>query len=254
MEYIALGKSNLLVSRTAFGAMTLDKLTDDASAETLISLAYEGGVNFFDVARSAPESERRLGKAIKPYRKDIFVATKTAARTISDLKADLHASLAALGVDYIDLFQVEREEGLPEKGGEDGLVDELIDLRREGLINHFGVVTESADVANRVVRSQSGWETLQFPFNLLCEKSAETVVAQCAEKDIGFIAMRPLCGGVLTNIPLSLGYLHQFENVVPVWGARTEEEMQQILYFTANPPQVDEQFMEEAEKLRAFFN
>ena len=239
MEYIALGKSNLLVSRTAFGAMTLDKLTDDASAETLISLAYEGGVNFFDVARSAPESERRLGKAIKPYRKDIFVATKTAARTISDLKADLHASLAALGVDYIDLFQVEREEGLPEKGGEDGLVDELIDLRREGLINHFGVVTESADVANRVVRSQSGWET---------------VVAQCAEKDIGFIAMRPLCGGVLTNIPLSLGYLHQFENVVPVWGARTEEEMQQILYFTANPPQVDEQFMEEAEKLRAFFN
>ena len=254
MDYIALGKSNLLVSRTAFGAMTLDKVTDGTDVEKLIFQAYEGGVNFYDTARSSSQSEERLGKAIKPYRKDIFVATKTAAHTIADLKADLHASLAALGVDYIDLYQLEREDTLPEKGGEDGLVDELIDLRRAGLINHFGVVTESAAIANRVVRSQSGWETLQFPFNLLCEKSVEDIVSQCAEKDIGFIAMRPLCGGLLTNIPLSLGYLHQFENVVPVWGARSEEEMQQILYFTANPPHVDEQFMEEAEKLRAFFN
>ena len=254
MDYIALGKSNLLVSRTAFGAMALDKVTDGTDVEKLISQAYEGGVNFYDTARSSPLSEERLGKAIKPYRKDIFVATKTAARTIADLKADLHASLDALGLDYIDLYQLEREDTLPEKGGEDGLVDELIDLRRAGLINHFGVVTESADIARRVVRSQSGWETLQFPFNLLCETSVEAIVSQCAEKDIGFIGMRPLCGGVLTNIPLSLGYLHQFENVVPVWGARSEEEMQQILYFTANPPHVDEQFMEEAEKLRAFFN
>ena len=61
---------------------------------------------------------------------------------------------------------------LPEKGGEDGLVDELIDLRRAGLINHFGVVTESPDVADRVVRSQAGWETLQFPFNVLCGAAA----------------------------------------------------------------------------------
>ena len=66
--------------------------------------------------------------------------------------------------------------------------------------------------------------------------------------------MRPLCGGVLTNIPISLGYLHQFEHVVPVWGARTEEELRQILYFAENPPVVDEQFLKEAEQLRAFFN
>lgn len=254
MEYIALGKSQLLVSRTAFGAMTLDRLADGAAARRLVAQAYDGGVNFFDVARSSPQSEAWLGAAIKPYRKDIFVATKTAARTIADLKGDLYASLAALGVEYIDLYQLERDEGLPEKGGEDGLVDELIDLRRAGLINHFGVVTESPDVADRVVRSQAGWETLQFPFNVLCGAVAETIVAQCAEKNIGFIAMRPLCGGVLTNIPISLGYLHQFEHVVPVWGARTEEELRQILYFAENPPVVDEQFLKEAEQLRAFFN
>ena len=254
MEYIALGKSNLLVSRTAFGAMTLDKIPDAADSDRLISLAYEGGVNFYDTARSSPESERRLGRAIKPYRKDIFVATKTTARTIPGLKADLYESLAALDLDYIDLFQVEREDMLPEKGGEDGLVDELIDLRREGLINHFGIVTESAEIAQRVVRSQSGWETLQFPFNMLCDETVEQLSVQCAKNEIGFIAMRPLCGGLLTNIPLALGYLHQFENVVPAWGVRNSEEMQQILYFMANPPIIDEQFKEEAEKVRAFFN
>jgi len=254
LDYIALGKSNLLVSRTAFGAMALNKIEDSSEVDALISQAYEGGVNFYDTARSSPESERRLGKAVKPYRKDVFIATKTAARTISELKTDLYASLDALGVDYIDLFQLERNDVLPEKGGEDGLVDELIDLRREGCINHFGVVTESYDIASRVVKSQSGWETLQFPFNMLCDESVEQLAMQCAEKEIGFIAMRPLCGGILTNIPLALGYLHQFENVVPAWGIRTAEEMQQILYFTANPPVIDEQFRQEAEKIRDFFN
>lgn len=254
MDYIALGKSGLLVSRTAFGAMSLNKIEDDTTADGLIAQAYEGGVNFYDTARSSPESEILLGKAIKPYRKDVFIASKTEARTIAELKNDLYASLEAMELDYIDLYQLERNDTLPEKGGEDGLVDELIDLCREGLINHFGVVTESADVAQRVVRSQSGWETLQFPFNMLCDDTVESLVFQCVEKEIGFIAMRPLCGGILTNIPLSLGYLHQFEHVVPVWGARSAEEMQQILYFTANPPVIDERFKEEAEKVRAFFN
>ncbi len=254
MQYIALGKSGILVSRTAFGAMALDKISDAEDVDALIAQAYEGGVNFYDTARSSPESERRLGKAIKPYRKDVFIATKTSARTISDLKSDLYASLDAMKLDYIDLYQIERNDSLPEKGGEDGLVDELIDLRREGKINHFGLVTESLDIAQRLLRSQSGWETLQFPFNMLCDESVEQLVMQCAEKEIGFIAMRPLCGGILTNIPLALGYLHQFEPVISVWGARFSEEMQQILYFTENPPVIDEQFKEEAEKVRAFFN
>ena len=254
MQYIALGKSGILVSRTAFGAMALDKISDAEDVDALIAQAYEGGVNFYDTARSSPESERRLGKAIKPYRKDVFIATKTSARTISDLKSDLYASLDEMKLDYIDLYQIERNDSLPEKGGEDGLVDELIDLRREGKINHFGLVTESLDIAQRLLRSQSGWETLQFPFNMLCDESVEQLAMQCAEKEIGFIAMRPLCGGILTNIPLALGYLHQFEPVISVWGARSSEEMQQILYFTANPPVIDEQFKEEAEKVRAFFN
>ncbi len=66
--------------------------------------------------------------------------------------------------------------------------------------------------------------------------------------------MQPLNGGVISNIPLALGYLHQFENIVPVWGIHTQEELKEILYFTDKPPVVDEAFTKEVEKIRMFFN
>ena len=76
----------------------------------------------------------------------------------------------------------------------------------------------------------------------------------CKEKEVGCIAMQPLNGGVMSNIPLAFGFLRQYENVVPVWGARSPDELQQILYFTKNPPRLDEQFYAEADKIREFFN
>ena len=66
--------------------------------------------------------------------------------------------------------------------------------------------------------------------------------------------MQPLCGGVLTNIPLAIGFFLPYDNVVPVWGPRKMSELEQILYFTQNPPRLDEQFYAESEKIRAFFN
>ena len=82
----------------------------------------------------------------------------------------------------------------------------------------------------------------------------QELVLDCREKDIGFIAMQPLCGGVVQNIPLALGFFSQFDSAVPVWGAHSQEELQQILYFTENPPVIDEKFEQELEKARFFFN
>ena len=76
----------------------------------------------------------------------------------------------------------------------------------------------------------------------------------CEEYDVGFLAMQPLCGGVIQNIPLALGFLHQYENVVPLWGVQTQEELEQILYFNDHPPVIDEQFNADIENLRNFFN
>ena len=254
MDYVALGKSNLLVSCTAFGAMSLDETDGAEATAALVKQAYEGGVNFFDTARSASESERRLGEALKDWRSDVFIATKTGACTADELERDLAESLAALQTDYIDLYQLENSAALPQFGANDGIVNKLLALKDQGVIRHFGLMTEDMAVARALLDSDLPWETLQYPFNMLCGEAEEALVKDAAEKDIGFIAMRPLCGGILTNIPLALGYLHQFENVVPVWGLSSAENLQQILYFTDNPPVIDDQFNEEAKKIREFFN
>lgn len=254
MDYVALGKSNLLVSCTAFGAMSLDAALDASESTALVKQAYDGGINFFDTAHSAAESERLLGAALKNWRDDVLIATKTAARTADEIDDDLRKSLAALQTDYIDLYQLENMPYVPAFGANDGIVNKLLALQHNGVIRHFGFMTESLSLARAVLDSAVPWATLQYPFNMLCTAEVEQLVSDCASKDIGFIAMRPLCGGVISNIPLALGYLRQFENVVPVWGVRTAEEMQHILYFTDNPPVIDEQFSAETANIRAFFN
>jgi uncharacterized protein len=254
MEYLALGRTDLLVSKTAFGAMSLSDLPDNETSARLVQQAYEGGINFFDTSHTSTESERRLGDAIHVSRSDVIIATKSAALSVQDLRLDLDESLKNLQTDYIDLYQLENPSVIPVAGGEDGFYDALAALKSSGKIRYVGIATQQMEIAEAELASGSLWETLQFPFNMLCEHDTESFVKRCAEASRGFIAMQPLCGGVLTNIPLAIGYLNQFENAVPVWGARSNEELQQILYFTENPPVIDERFKEESEKVRAFFN
>ena len=254
MHYIALGKSNLLVSRSAFGAQRIGDIEDPELAHQMVRMAYEDGVNFFDTSTRAPESERRLGAALSDVRENVFIATKSSPRNGGELAIDVDVSLRNLGTGYIDLYQLENPENLPKINDGTEIIEKLVELKSSGLIRHFGIVTDSMDLAERVLYSDAGWETIQFPFNMLCPESVENLTRRFYEKDIGFIAMQPLCGGVLTNLPLALGYFLPFENVVPLWGARNPDELQQILYFTKNPPRLDEQFYEEAEKIRAFFN
>ncbi len=255
MDYVALGKSNLLVSKTALGAMALANVSDDEEAAKIITSAYEGGVNFFDTARSSEESERRLGNALHgSIRKDIYVATKTKARNSFEVVRDIEQSLKALQTDYIDLYQLDNPAVLPKLDDQDKIVEKLMSLKKDGVIHHFGVCTDSFEVARDVLNSDVPWETLQFPFHILCSEEIEELVYDCREKDVGFIAMRPLCGGIIQDIPLALGFFSQYETAVPVWGAHSQEELQQILYFTENPPIVDEKLLEEISSTRAFFN
>ena len=80
------------------------------------------------------------------------------------------------------------------------------------------------------------------------------LVKLCEEHDVGFIAMQPLGGGLVDNIPLAFGFLHQYENVTPIWGVKNQDELNQILYFNEHPPVIDEKFHEDVDKIRMFFN
>ena len=260
MEFVILGRTNLLVSRTAFGAMSLDCKEIEAFGEeadekacAIVRQAYESGMNFFDTSRSSPVCEKRLGAALHGIRHNVMLATKTAQSSPQEIRQDLHESLLALESDYVDLYQLENPKVLPQKDGRDGIYNCLLKLQSQKLIRHFGIATDDVDIAREAVLSGL-YETVQFPFNVLTDDAAIQLVTLCKEHDVGCIAMQPLCGGVLSNIPLAFGFLHQFEHVVPVWGVHTQEELGQVLYFEAHPPVVDEQFTTEVERVRQFFN
>ena len=253
MEYVRLGKTNLLISRVAFGALKLTDAGDDETAAQIVRKAYESGINFFDTSRKNPESEKLLGDALYDIRRNLFISTTTASKTACEILEDLETSLMTLHCDRVDLYQLEIENFLPLPKGADKIYDTLVELKETGKIAHFGIVTTNFDVAKKAVESDL-YETLQFPFSMLSSTETIDLVKLCEEHDVGFIAMQPLCGGVVENIPLAFGFLHQFENVIPIWGVKTQEEMDQILYFNEHPPVIDDKFAEDVEKIRCFFN
>ena len=232
------------------------RLTDSVgedNAALIVRKAYDAGINFFDTSRKYPESEKLLGDALYDIRKNIFLSTTTAAKNWAELTENLETSLMTLHCDFVDLYQFETDDFLPLKGGDDKIYETLLDLKRQSKIKHIGIVTTNFETAKKAVESDL-YETLQFPFSVLSPESVFELVKLCEEHDVGFIAMQPLGGGLLENIPLAFGFLHQYESVIPIWGVQTLEEMEQILYFYEHPPVIDEKFNQDVAKIRNFFN
>ena len=253
MEYVRLGKTDLLISRVAFGAMRLADADSDEEASKIVRTAYEAGINFFDVSHQTPVSEKLLGEALFDIKRNVFLSTATSAKTSAEIRSDLEESLMTLHCDTVDLYQLEVNKFLPLQGGADKIYETLQEIKEENKIKHFGIVTTNYDVAVKAIESEQ-YETIQFPFSMVSSPNTVELVKLCGEHDVGFIAMQPLGGGLVDNIPLAFGFLSQFENVIPIWGARTLEEMTQILFFNEHPPVIDEKFHEDVERIRNFFN
>jgi len=253
MEYVRLGKSNLMISRVALGAMSLNKAGDEEKAAELVRNAYNQGINFFDTSRNTPDCEKLLGDALGDIRSSVMIASKTSAQSGAELLSDFDSSLNAMHTDTIDLYQYETEGFVPEENARDGIFSALKSLKDSGKIKAIGLATTDIDAAEKAITSGL-YDTLQFPFSMISPDETRQLVQLCLENDVGFIAMQPLCGGILTSIPLAYGFLHEYENVIPLWGVQTQEELDQILYFNEHPPVIDDKFKEDVENILAFFN
>lgn len=253
MEYVRLGKSNLMISRVAFGAMSLTKAGNAEKAAELVRSAYNHGINFFDTSRNTPDCEKLLGDSLGDIRSSVVIASKTSAQSGAEVLSDLETSLNIMHTDSIDLYQYESDSFIPEENGIDGIYSAFKTLKNSGKIRSFGLATTDFDISEKAI-SSGLYDTIQFPFSMISSDRTRQLVQLCRENDIGFIAMQPLCGGILTSIPLAYGFLHEYENVVPLWGAQTQQELDQILYFNEHPPVIDEKFNEDVEKIRTFFS
>lgn len=249
MEYITLGKTGLMVSRTAFGALPIQRITSIADASALFRAAWDGGINFFDTARSYSDSEEKLGFALDEIRKDVIIATKTASRTGKDLIKDLETSLSNLQTDYIDLYQLHNPSFIPVPGGEDGLYDALLEAKKQGKIRFIGITNHSRQISLAAIESGL-YDTLQYPLSYLSSEEDLALSHLCEEKNIGFIAMKGLAGGLITHISAAFAWMRQYEHVVPIWGMQKESELREFLELEKNPIYIDEEMLALIEKDR----
>ena len=229
MEKIRLGRTELLVTKTAFGALPIQRLTKPDAAK-LVRRAYEAGINYFDTANMYSDSEEKLSLALKDVREQVIISTKSAATDKKGAMAHIENSLRHLG--YIDLFQFHNPAQLPDISDPDGAFAAALEMKEKGYIRHIGITNHRHHIAKAAIES-GNFETLQFPFCHLATDVDMELVELCKTRDMSFIAMKGLSGGLLTNAEACYAFMQQYENVVPIWGIQREEELDQWLDITA---------------------
>ena len=229
MEKVRLGCTELYVTKTAFGALPIQRLTK-ADAAKLVRRAYESGINYFDTANMYSDSEEKLSMALKDVREKVIISTKSGATDKKGAMAHIEQSLRHLG--YIDLFQFHNPAQLPDISDPNGAFAAALEMKEKGYIRHIGITNHRHHIAKAAIES-GNFETLQFPFCHLATEVDMELVALCKKADMGFIAMKGLSGGLLTNAEACYAFMQQYENVVPIWGIQREEELDQWLDITA---------------------
>lgn len=206
MEYRTLGKTGLKISRMGFGGIPIQKIDEEGTKKLLHAMA-EKGINYIDSARGYTVSERYIGYGLEGIRDKFVLATKSMARTKEAMAADIETSLNNFRTDYIDLYQVHNPsmEQLDQVIGEGGALEALIEAKAAGKIGHIGLTAHSTAVFERAL--ELDWvETIMFPYNIVEQQGAE-LIRKCAEKNIGFIDMKPLAGGAIEDGTLALRYV-----------------------------------------------
>ena len=239
MKKMILGRTGLEISRTGFGALPIQRVSFE-EAGALLNRALDGGITYIDTARAYTDSEEKIGRAISHRRSEYFIATKTHAKTADGFRKDLETSLRLLNTDCIDVYQFHNPPFVPVPGGEDGLYDAALKAREQGKIRFIGITQHSIERAEQIVESGL-YDTLEYPFNHLATEREVALVRRCAERNVGFVAMKALSGGLVTDARIPYAYLSEFENVVPIWGFQQMWELEQVLGFSENPvPMTDE--------------
>ena len=206
MEYRVLGKTGLKISRLGFGGIPIQRI-DAEGTKVLMHQMKDAGINYIDTARGYTVSEEYLGYALEGIREHFVIATKSMARTKEAMAADIETSLKNLRTDYIDLYQVHNPSmaQLEQVIAPGGALEALLEAKAAGKIGHIGLTAHSLEVFKAAL--EFDWvETFMFPYNIV-ESQGEKLIAKCAEKNIGFVDMKPLAGGAIEDATLALRYI-----------------------------------------------
>ena len=150
MKNIRLGKTDITVPRNAFGALPIQRVSED-EAVSLLRNAYDGGMRFFDTARAYSDSEEKVGKAFEGMREKVFISSKTQATTKVKFEEDLNTTLSNLKTDYVDIYQLHCAAKCYNE--EDEIYNALVEAKKQGKVRHIGITAHKIGVAEDIVKS-----------------------------------------------------------------------------------------------------
>lgn len=189
-----LGKTGVDLSILALGGVVVMD-TEPSYAKNVVAEAFDRGINYFDVAPSYGNAQERLGPALEPYRKKVFLACKTLERSKSGAAKELEESLRLLRTDHVDLYQfhaVTEKEDVEKIFGPDGAMETFQAARKAGKIRFIGFSAHSVENALAML-DRFDFDTILFPVNFVLFSQANfgpQVVERAKQKGMGILALK----------------------------------------------------------------
>ena len=231
MDKVRFGKSELMVSRVAFGGIPIQRLGMQEAADVVRGVLALG-VNFIDTANGYTDSEEKIGLAIQGTPRDsIVIASKSGARDKKTFLENIDLTLQRLGTDYVDFYQhhgISTMEDYATIMGEGGAYEGMMEAVQAGKIRFPAFSSHSVPTALKIMR-EGKFYAVQLPFNYVDDEAAKEAIPLAKELDMGFIAMKPFGGGLLDDAKMSMKYLMQFDSIVPDPGIEKLSEMEEIV-------------------------
>ncbi|MCK5134551.1 MAG: aldo/keto reductase [Bacteroidales bacterium] len=196
IEKRSLGKTGEKLSIIGFGGIVvMDATTEQASARVREAIDY--GINYFDVAPSYGNAEEMLGPALKPYRKDVFLACKTGERKKEGARKELEQSLKNLQTDHFDLYQLHAVTSLGDVDtvfSKGGAMETFLEAREEGKVRFLGFSAHSVEAAMALME-RFDFDTILFPFNFATWYAGNfgpQIMEKAKEKEMGILALKAM--------------------------------------------------------------
>jgi aryl-alcohol dehydrogenase-like predicted oxidoreductase len=199
IEKRSLGKTGNMLSVIGFGGIVVMNASP-GEASALVTLAIDSGINYFDVAPSYGDAEIKLGPALEPYRKNVFLACKTTKRTKVEAREELEQSLQHLRTDHFDLYQLHAVTTIEEVKtifGPKGAIETFKEARKEGKIRNIGFSAHSVEAAMALMDGFD-FDTILFPVNFATWHAGNfgpQVLARAKEKSMGILALKAMAKG-----------------------------------------------------------
>jgi len=196
LEKRSLGKTGEMLSVIGFGGIVvMDVSPEEASAS--VKTAIDAGVNYFDISPSYGDAETKLGPALEPYRKNVFISCKTDGRHKEDSRKELEQSLKNMRTDHFDLYQFHAVTTLKDVQtilGKGGAIETFLEARKEGKIRFIGFSAHSVEAATALINGFD-FDTIMFPVNFrtwYAGNFGPQVLALAQEKKMGIIALKSM--------------------------------------------------------------